>query len=301
MNKLIERIEKFNPWTTMFGYMRSLLILATLLMLVFNDTSTLFSYSQYSLSCDNLFVPTAFCLVDNTTFSFELIRYIMIIILLISLLGFYPKYTGIIHWYICYSIQSSALTIDGGEQIATVLSFLLIPITLLDRRKNHFINQNNDIKFFNKTIVFLFFNLIRIQVCLIYLNAAIARLKNKEWADGTAIYYFFKDPIFGIPDWEQQLFSPFLETNILIIITWSVTMLELFLAANIFTTKKLKMYALILGFLLHIGIMFTIGIWTFGLVMLSALLFYLAPLDFNVIKIKNIMSFRNKRNGIVNI
>jgi antimicrobial peptide system SdpB family protein len=299
MNKIIKTIENFNPWTRTFGFIRSLLILSTLLVLIFNNTSVLFSYRQFSLSCDNLHIPAAFCLVEPTTLNFELIRVLMILVLLVAILGFFPRYTGILHWYICYSIQSTAITIDGGEQISTVLAFLLIPITLMDNRKNHFIvHKQNTVPFINKTIVFLFYNLIKFQVCLIYLNAAVERLKNVEWSDGTAIYYFFNDPIFGLPEWQKFLLSPFLETNILIIITWSVTIVELFIAASIIGNKTSKKIALVSGLILHTGIIFTIGIWTFSMVMFVALLFYLLPLDYKLtnLRLKNKFKVNNVNN-----
>lgn len=114
---------------------------------------------------------------------------------------------------------------------------------------------------------------------MIYLNAAIGRLVNKEWSDGTAIYYFFKDPIFGLSDFQYNLLSIFLETDILIIITWSVTLLELYLAANIIGTELSRKCALVMGIALHVGIILTIGIWSFGLVMISCLLLYLLPIQ----------------------
>lgn len=296
MNSVLNKITQFNLQTTAFGVIRSLLILPTLLLLIFNDTSIMFTYMQFSLSCENFTVPGAFCLVPNSTMHLEILRYSMIAILLLAVSGYFPRYTGILHWYICYSIQSSATTIDGGEQIATVLAFLLIPLTLLDDRKNHFKKtKNNGKRFFSQTISFLFYNLLKLQVCIIYLNAAIGRLKNEEWGDGTAIYYFFGDPIFGIPDWQHFLFSPVLESNLLIIVTWSVTLLELFLAASIFGNKDVKKLALLFGFLLHAGIMFTIGIITFSLVMMSALLFYLLPLEYDFKRVRSLSAGRNDK------
>lgn len=200
----------------------------------------------------------------------------MILCLFIIASGWRPQYTGIIHWYIAYTLQWSATTIDGGEQINTVLTFLLIPITLLDRRKNHFYktveNCNN---FYSKYITWLFMILIKIQVGIIYLNAALERLKNPEWADGTALYYFFSDPIFGLPPYQLNVLEPLLNSPFIILVTWAVTVFELFLVICMFASSPLKRFGHNLGIIFHIGIIFTIGIVTFGITMCAAVILYL--------------------------
>lgn len=158
------------------------------------------------------------------------------------------------------SIQQSFLPVDGGDQISMVITFLLIPITLLDFRFNYFLSKKKKL---NKYII--------------YINAAIERLRNKEWADGTALYYFFSDSVFGIPEWEYQLTSFIWESNLIILVTWSVTALEFFLAFNIIQNKVTNKIALILGIIFHVFIGLTIGIWTFTIVMIACLILYLHP------------------------
>ncbi|WP_203364636.1 sporulation-delaying protein SdpB family protein [Bacillus sp. REN10] len=283
MNQLKSVISEFNPWTNAYGFFRSLLATATLLTLIFNDTSILLSYTANDTGCPHVKIPSAFCLFDSWGVSLEIVRYLMIILLFIIISGWRPRFTGIIHWYICYSLQTSAITIDGGEQIATVLSFILIFITILDGRKNHFEQLSiNPQSLTLKYMTWLCFGFIKFQVFIIYLNASVERLKNKEWADGTAIYYFFSDPIFGIANYQRVFMDPILESSLVIILTWSVTIFEFFLAASILGNRQVKRIALILGILFHIGIMFFIGIVTFGIVMISALLFYLYPVTESV-------------------
>jgi len=45
--------------------------------------------------------------------------------------------TGALHWYVAYSFINSATVIDGGDHIASILAFLLLPVTLTDTRKWH--------------------------------------------------------------------------------------------------------------------------------------------------------------------
>lgn len=280
MKPLNNYINQYNPYSNVYGFARTLLAMSTLVTLLFNDTSTLFSYARDSISCDHVTIPSAFCVGNELGLPIELIRYIMIFCLIIVASGWRPRFTGIVHWYIAYSLQASALTIDGGEQINTVLAFLLIPITLLDHRKNHFIalkeNPNN---FYSKYISLLFVITLKFQVFLIYGNAAIERLKNPEWSDGTALYYFFSDSVFGLPGYQLAFLEPILNSHLVIPLTWSVTIFEFFLAACIIATPKIKKVGYALGILFHIAIMLTIGIVTFGLTMVAAVIFYLRPFN----------------------
>lgn len=263
-------------------------------MLLFNNTDTMMSYNKEHLSCSNLPIPTAFCASDMMGLNYEVMRWVMIIIILIALLGFVPYVTGILHWYICYSIQQSFLPVDGGDQISMVITFLLIPITLLDFRFNYFLSEKKKLNEYIINITGSFMLLIKIQVFLIYINAAIERLRNKEWADGTALYYFFSDSVFGIPEWEYQLTSFIWESNLIILVTWSVTALEFFLAFNIIQNKVTNKIALISGIIFHIFIGLTIGIWTFTIVMIACLILYLHP-DMRLFNKKEEV----KKNGII--
>lgn len=268
-------IKNFDFQNRAYTLGRSLLLLATFLVLLFNNTDTMMSYNKEHLSCSKLPIPTTFCVSDMIGMNYEIMRWIMIVIILIALLGFVPFITGILHWYICYSIQQSFLPVDGGDQISMVITFLLIPITLLDFRFNYFLSEKRELNKYIVNITGSFMLLIKVQVFLIYINAAIERLRNKEWADGTALYYFFSDSVFGIPKWEYQLTNFIWESNLIILITWSVTALEFFLAFNIIQNKATNKIALILGIIFHIFIGLTIGIWTFAIVMIACLILYL--------------------------
>ncbi|AVP35945.1 hypothetical protein DOS57_07620 [Staphylococcus felis] len=147
---------------------RSLLLISTLLVLIFNNTNVMMSYNKEQLNCTNLPIPTTFCIADQINISYKLMRLIMIIILFIALLGFIPPLTGILHWYICYSIQQNFLPVDGGNQIAMVITFLLIPITLLDFRINYFLSKKGNLNKYTQNITWSFMILIKIQVLLIY-------------------------------------------------------------------------------------------------------------------------------------
>jgi antimicrobial peptide system SdpB family protein len=296
---LKEKITGFNPWTNAYGLARSLIGLATLLTLLFNDSSILFKpaagLEEYPFCKNNLSI---FCLVPNDYQYLEIIRWVCIAILVLVVIGWRPRFTGIPHYWIMYSLQNSATVIDGGEQIGTVITLLLVPITLCDHRRWHWtIITDKDESFlsiYKVVTIYCFWIAIRIQMAIVYANAALERLKNVEWADGTAIYYFFNDPMFGIPDYLAVLLDPILNSPIVVILTWGTTILELFLFSALISPKKYWNIFLWSGIFLHTSIALLLGLYSFSLIMIGCLLLFLHPLD-QTIKLLNKNKFRNKK------
>lgn len=140
-------------WTNYLGLSRSLLALGMLLTLFFNSNDILFSHginNDYFLKCNFINSLSIYCLIKHTL----LAKYISILILFSVSIGIYPRLTCIFHWWITYSFATSAYIIDGGDQIASILTFLLIPICLLDRRKWHWSKNYYKHNFLEKNIAF---------------------------------------------------------------------------------------------------------------------------------------------------
>lgn len=290
----MELLEKrnnifINPWTNVYGLARTFLALGTLLTLVFNDTTVIFKSASGIPECPLCFDITKigiFCLFKN--YSLNVARWLSIFILILIISGWRPRLTGLLHWWISFSLNSSAITLDGGDQVANVLTFLLIPITVLDNRHSHWSPMRSKAEVNEYAIIFGNINMfvIRIQVALIYFHAAVGKLKVTEWIDGTALYYYMQDPLFvGLPTSILNLFrSPF----ILTISTWSVMIFELALFLGIVAPLKMRKYLLILGIGFHLMILIFFGLASFACSMIAALILYLRPWqsEFNFQKIK---------------
>lgn len=295
-NKIQNKLSNFNPWTNAYGFCRSLIGFSTLVTLLFNDISIFIrpvsGLEKYPF-CTNNF--SLFCLVPNDYLYFNLLKWMCILILFLVVIGWRPRFTGIPHYYILYSLQNAATAIDGGEQIGTVITLLLIPITLLDGRKWHWLNvpekTEDVISVYKNVTIYCIWMAIRFQMSFVYIGAAITRLKNIEWKNGTALYYFFNDPMLGIPDGLKSILEPLLTSWFVIIPTWGTTIVELVLFAALFSSKKHWKYYLYLGITLHVGIALFLGLFSFSLTMIGCLILYLHPINkkitFNKKKLKN--------------
>ncbi len=275
----------FNPWTNVYGIARSLLASSTLLTLIFNDSEILFapSFGIQPPICLGFSRISLFCIA---TVEIELVRMVMIIVLLIIVSGWRPRITGIFHWYITFSISSTSLIIDGGDQVASVITLLLIPICLTDGRVWHWDNsceKNFGISFtqdFRFWIANLFVFLIRLQVALIYFFAGIEKLKVEEWLNGTAVYYWFMDPYMGSSGFLKNLLTQILKFDFVsIAFTWGTLVLEITLFLGLVMNSDQRRCLLYIGLIFHFLISIIHGLIPFFFSMSAALILYLYPLD----------------------
>lgn len=151
MTNILTCIEKYSislatnyvPYTNVIGLARSILALGTMLTLLLNSTDHLFSRTEKGvffnplLNIDIFSVNkfNFFLLIGNE--NIYIMKYIAISILLLVVSGYFIKITAILHWWICCSFMLSSSILDGGDQIASILSLLILPICLTDNRKNH--------------------------------------------------------------------------------------------------------------------------------------------------------------------
>ena len=291
LNLKIKRlsITKF-PYTNVIGLARTVVAIGTLLTLIINPISNLY-HKKYdgTLINEKLNGIDTFCKYNFFTILGDkyvnLMVYLAIIILLVTVSGYFIKITSLLHWWISISFLYFSSIIDGGDQIATILTFLLIPICLTDPRKNHW----TKIKPFAATQnIFAIVTtwIIRLQVAVIYFHAAISKMAVPEWENGTAIYYWFNHSVFGQPQY-LSFINNFLSNYIIVsIATYGAIMLEIAIFLGLFAKMRYRQKILICGITFHFIIILIHGIFSFFFSISACLLIYLIPthnnLNFNI-------------------
>lgn len=114
---------------------------------------------------------------------------------------------------------------------------------------------------------------------MIYLDAAVSKLNVPEWVDGTAMYYWVLSSFTGAPSYLRPLLTPFVESDLVALLTWAVIISELLLAGALFLPNSRWKPVLLLGSALHISIIFVLGIASFSIAMFGALILYLHPFE----------------------
>ncbi len=274
-----ESLIDLNYWNKMLGVARSSLALSLLLTLLFNTNEVLFTTginNEVLPSLDKYPFLNLYALIEN----FTTVKVLSIIILMIVILGIYPRYTCVFHWWVTFSFFNTSLIIDGGDQINNILTLLLIPVCLTDQRRSHWSSPKSDAdsSFYAKTIAFFSFIIIELQIAFLYFQASVGKFKVPEWGNGTAVYYWFRHQSYGMNDTLYPLVISLLKNPFIIAYTtWGVLLFELFLCSCIFfKNTKIRKTAWYLGILFHFGIIVIHGLFSFFFAMLGALTLYLA-------------------------
>lgn len=310
INKLgdyVERLASSFHWTNTYGVARTVLAIGSLITLCFNDIEMLARPlgELMDRGVDMAVMEVSvFRLFEN---NFPLAKGICIVILLIVASGWRPRITGILHWWVSFSIATSMAIIDGGDQVTQALTLLLLPICLADGRKWHwsYVDGKNSSplqKHFAIVALTAFF-LIRLQVAFIYFHAAIGKMAVEEWMNGTALYYWVNVPLFELPAFLSAIIMPLLQISWVVTLgTWGVMVYELLLFLGLVINKKWRFSLMVSGIIFHFLIIILFGLTSFFFAMTGALILFLGPLEtgfqfsFAALRsrrIKDLFSFRS--------
>jgi antimicrobial peptide system SdpB family protein len=212
----------------------------------------------------------------------EAARWLAIVILAAVISGWRPRITGILHWWVTASFAVSCVIVEGGDQAAAILTLLLVPVTLTDPRRSHWSAPADAIagpgRAIAASVAVSALNVVRLQMAVIYFFACTAKLGVAEWSNGTAAYYWFLHPIFGVEGWRRALLMPALTGPVgVTLLTWGSVALEALLFMGLLMERRWRPWLFAAGVLFHCGIAVIHGLPTFGMVMIAGLILYLLP------------------------
>ncbi|TCN53089.1 hypothetical protein D0809_20905 [Flavobacterium circumlabens] len=269
---VVESLINKNYWFNWLGLSRTIIASALILTLLCNSKYAFFFTGYQNENCHK------FGQYEFNFFSFfndfQTGIYFALAGLLLVASGIFPRYTCVLHWFISYSFSITSSCTDGGYQVASILTMLLIPICIFDKRRWHWSEDTFTHSYFSKVTVTFAFYMISLQVFTIYFFASVGKFKVEEWKNGTALYYWFTQPLFG----GTIFFKPFIDLLLsspvaATLLNWSVLVIELLIALSIFILDARKKKVIIsLGILFHFFIGLFMGIVSFSFVMCSALL-----------------------------
>lgn len=270
------------PWTRSVGWARTLLAIGTLLTLLCNDVPTLFGTPKGLLRDGQ---QPAWMLSANffgmAAHRLEWMRWLAVVILAITASGWRPRVTTLPHWWVTWSVWTACVPVDGGDQISAVLTLLLIPVGVTDPRNSHWQRSPHDdepawqVRLASTALI-----LCRIQVAAVYLHAAVGKLGVEEWRNGTAVWYWFLDPLIGVPRWAQDAVADALAPAVVVVgLTWGTIALEFALAFALVMPLQQRKPLLPVALLFHTGIVLVHGLVSFSLAMSAALVLLLVHPD----------------------
>lgn len=268
------------PWSPFYGLSRSLLAISTGLTLLVNPTGVLQPLNGSGAVIESTLASLSlFQVVPRDWLGTA--EVVAGVLLLGVATGYRARYTGFIHWWLTFSVSTGYLLIDGGDQLASILTLLLLPVTLTDPRRWHWSPLPGGVRVPGELawlVASFALGLVRLQVAGVYFHASVAKFAVEQWTDGTALYYWLLHPLFGCPTWLQPVLAPLLLLGpVVTLLTWSVLALEFALAAGLLSARVYRPWLLAGGVVLHSGIIVVHGLVSFGLVMFGALVLFLVP------------------------
>lgn len=282
-----------NPWTNVYGTARTLLALGSIGTLLFSGSTSLWHPMPGMAAGANCVGPGAlslYCLVGID--HLEIGRWIAIALLAVVASGWRPRVTGILHWWLASSYTLTATLSDGGDQVTSVLTLLLVPLCLTDSRRWHWgapdprpSEGGTEIA---RLVALSTLMMIRLQVAGIYFHAAVGKFRVEEWADGTAVYYWFTDPTHGMTPWLSAVLTPVLTNPYgVVLLTWGTLVLELALFTGLVMEKRKRRWLLLVGLFFHVGIGVVHGLLSFMLAMWAALVLFLRPAEEEIASLRH--------------
>ncbi|MFK8044185.1 MAG: hypothetical protein AB8B72_01720 [Crocinitomicaceae bacterium] len=202
--------------------------------------------------------------------------------LVAMVLGYFkvlPKLSAFALFFFTANLFSKGgLFFTGGEVLIDILLFYMIFLT-----ENETLSPVQNVV--NNSI---YYGLV-IQICILYFFSTFFKLYDPNWTSGKALTYVSEIPFYST-DWFYSLahYSP---------IASKIATISVLVYQGIFPIvvwiKQVKIPFLIFGVILHLGIAFGMGIFSFGIMMIIS---YLLFLDSSQIqKLSTKLTF--KRNG----
>ncbi len=268
MRTAVARALAFEPRTATLGAARSLVAAAELTVLVFTSDSDLFPVVPNGPSgprCDGVRALSLWC-AGSSSAAQMIFRFATIAVLVLVVSGFRPRWTCIPHWYVTFSLAVAIHVPNGGENVARIVTLLLIPLCLGDDRVWHWTRPATPLPEWWRGAAFVSHWMIRLQVVIVYGQAVWLKAVEPEWRDGTAMHHVTQDAYFGV----TPGLAPLLQSGVLLTaITWGTVLLESAIVVCVLANARARRAGLALAVVLHGGIVVVLGLVSFGLVMIS--------------------------------
>lgn len=267
----LSRFDHRRPW---FGVARTVLASGQIVLLAFTDPRALLvpvGDQPAAPYCDGVKAISAYC-IGGDVLAPSTRHVIMLIVLVVVASGFLPRATGIVHAWVTFSIAGSIALPDGGELAAKVVTLLLIPMCLTDDRWWHWTRPRSSLSPSARGVAYAALWAVRLQVAGIYLHSGVGKFASADWLSGTAEYYVLRDNMFGAAGWVRDLGVAVMSVpSLAFAVAWGSIVLEITVGVIILCgTDRLRRVALAAVIVFHVGIIVTIGLWTFALVMIGA-------------------------------
>lgn len=188
-----------------------------------------------------------------------------LISLSLGICGVAPRFILPIIWFFTQNLNAkSAVIMDGGNNLSELLLFYLlfintsgIPISM---------SRSGTLRSFFVGVSNAAFFLSRFQIFVVYLTVGLYKLNGDLWQNGMALYYILQSK-----EYTHPLLGGFLVDHPLLSMLgtyFTVAFQSMF--PYLVWFDRTRPWMLMMGTVLHLGIAFVMGLFTFGLIMCAS-------------------------------
>lgn len=297
-NRIARQIIDFRSWHVIFATGRAVMAVGQVSILLFTPATALFvpvGGDDPLSSCDRAVLAISpYCWFSGAE---QIVNIFILFAFMWIASGFLPQVSGFVHIWLSFSLAQSISLPDGGDYVAQVVAVFLAFISLgHDRLWYWKSNQSqNPSPTIRAAIGVGAVWALRMQISWIYVNSSLAKISVEEWQEGSAIYYIARQEFFGSGGLFGDLFLWLTAIPLLsLVITWGTILVELSIAVLILFPRNAPSAAFLLSLFLHAGIIVIMGLFSFGLIMIGAVLIAAAPSICSTVG--DLSAWRNKRN-----
>ena len=188
--------------------------------------------------------------------------------LLIALAGLFKFriliLTDLLLWFLVVNIHNRIYsTMTGGEVLMNQLLFFNAFIGYPTKKSTSFSSYQNILHNFGSLGVI-------VQVCFVYFFSALAKLQNESWLEGNAIIETLQVAHYSTTFLSKAVLTlPWL----FVALNYIVLLYQLFFPVLVWI-KKIKKPFIAIGILMHLFIVFGMGLVTFGSVMILTYIYF---------------------------
>lgn len=267
------RAHEFAPAGRAVGIVRSILAMATFIEIASTPSRYLF-FGAPDLGggqrCGGISALSVWCMAGRAEGGSVAARTLSLVVLAVVASGYRPRWLGVPHWFVTFSLTASMTQPDGGDHVASIATLLLIPISLGDGRTWHWLDHAERYPPLWRGSAYASWLCWRWQMIVIYVQAAGSKLAVPQWRNGSALTSVAANPDFGFPADLRRFVEPLLANSSAdAVLAWGALSIELSLACSALIGRRARSPATALAIVLHGAIALSMGLVVFSLVMIA--------------------------------
>ncbi len=240
-----------------------------LLSFTFIHTLTILAYKKWLLSPEGIslsleMAPKAQGLNLFSLLSMESVRpfvgvffFFQIVSIILAMRGKFSIITNFLVLFFTLNLNTLIQPIlDGGNQVSVILLFFncFLKTSQNNEKKASFINE------IRTSLSNGAFYIIKAHIIFLYITAAVSKLNGPLWKSGMSLYYILQSNEFGHP----LIFNNIHVLEMPLTFLTYFTLLFQVCLPFLIHHKLMRLPMIFVGVLLHLGIVFTMGLFHFG-------------------------------------